>query len=111
MKYIISESRLEDIFEKYMDSNFDLKYNPKTREFRSRVGEPFGDLIKGRFYYGSYSMEYFLNVMFGDITNDLLDDYLRKRFPDIGIKGVEWWPPLLKKFLSIYEYEIYYKWE
>jgi hypothetical protein len=27
--------------------------------------------------------------MFGDITNDLLDDYLRKRFPDIGIKGVE----------------------
>ena len=89
MKYIISESRLDDIFEKYMDSNFDLKYNPTTKEFRSRVGEPFGDLIKGRFYYGSYSMEYFLNVMFGDITNDLLDDYLRKRFPDIGLRGVE----------------------
>jgi hypothetical protein len=52
-------------------------------------GETFGDLIKGRFYYGSYSTEYYLNVMFGDITNDLLDDYLRKRFPDIGIKGVE----------------------
>jgi hypothetical protein len=34
-------------------------------------------------------MELFLNTMFGDITNDLLDDYLRKRFPDIGIKGVE----------------------
>lgn len=89
MKYIISESRLEDIFEKYMDSNFDLKYNPMEAEFRSQVGEPFGELIKGRFYYWNYSMEYFLNVMFGDITNDLLDDYLRKRFPDIGIKGVE----------------------
>jgi len=89
MKYIISEGRLEDLFEKYMNSNFDLKYNPKTHEFRSRVGESFGDLIKGRFYYGSYSTEYYLNVMFGDITNDLLDDYLRKRFPDIGIKGVE----------------------
>jgi hypothetical protein len=98
MKYIIRESRLEDIFEKYMESNFDLKYNPKTNEFRSRVGEKFGemyggetfgDLIKGRFYYGSYSTELFLNTMFGDITNDLLDDYLRKKFPDIGIKGVE----------------------
>ena len=89
MKYIISEGRLEDLFEKYMNSNFDLKYNPKTHEFRSRVGESFGDLIKGRFYYGSYSMELFLNTMFGDITNDLLDDYLRKKFPDIGIKGVE----------------------
>jgi hypothetical protein len=89
MKYIIRESRLEDIFEKYMESNFDLKYNPMTHEFRSRVGDTFGDLINGRFYYGSYSTELFLNTMFGDITNDLLDDYLRKRFPDIGIKGVE----------------------
>ena len=89
MKYIIRESRLEGLFERYMDSYFDLKYNPKTNEFRSRVGDTFGDLIKGRFYYGSYSTEYYLNVMFGDITNDLLDDYLRKRFPDIGIKGVE----------------------
>ena len=89
MKYIIRESRLEGLFERYMDSYFDLKYNPMTREFRSRVGDTFGDLIKGRFYYGSYSMELFLNTMFGDITNDLLDDYLRKRFPDIGIKGVE----------------------
>ena len=89
MKYIIRESRLEGLFERYMDSYFDLKYNPKTNEFRSRVGDTFGDLIKGRFYYGSYSMELFLNTMFGDITNDLLDDYLRKKFPDIGIKGVE----------------------
>jgi hypothetical protein len=89
MRYVITESRLYDIFEKYMDSQYDLKYNPTTKVFWGGNGEPFGDLIKGRFYYGSYSMEYFLNVMFGDITNDLLDDYLRKRFPDIGIKGVE----------------------
>jgi hypothetical protein len=96
MKYIIRESRLEYLFEKFMDSTFDLRYNPKTHEFRSRLGESFGDLINGRFYYGSYSTEYFLNVeprmlerMFGDITNDLLYDYLRKRFPDIDIRGVE----------------------
>ena len=89
MKYIISEGRLEDLFEKFMDLNFDLRYNPKTHEFRSRLGESFGDLINGRFYYGSYSTEYFLNRMFGDITNDLLYDYLRKRFPDIDIRGVE----------------------
>jgi hypothetical protein len=54
MKYIIRESRLEDIFEKFMDSYFDLKYNPYSKQFRSRVGGSFGDLIKGRFYYGSY---------------------------------------------------------
>ena len=89
MKYIIRESRLEGLFERYMDSYFELKYNPMTREFRSRVGDTFGDLINGRFYYGSYSTELFLNTMFGDITNDLLDDYLRKRFPDIDIRGVE----------------------
>jgi len=89
MKYIIRESRLEGLFERYMDSYFDLKYNPMTREFRSRVGDTFGDLINGRFYYGSYSTELFLNTMFGDITNDLLDDYLRKRFPDVDIRGVE----------------------
>jgi hypothetical protein len=89
MKYIISEGRLGNLFEKFMDSTFDLRYNPKTHEFRSRVGESFGDLINGRFYYGSYSTEYFLNRMFGDITNDLLYDYLRKRFPDIDIRGVE----------------------
>jgi hypothetical protein len=89
MKYIIRESRLEDIFEKFMDSYFDLKYNPYSKQFRSRVGESFGDLIKGRFYYGSYSKEFFLNRVFGDITNDLLDNYLRKKFPDIGIQGVE----------------------
>jgi len=89
MKYIIRESRLEGLFERYMDSYFELKYNPMTREFRSRVGDTFGDLINGRFYYGSYSTELFLNTMFGDITNDLLDDYLRKRFPDVDIRGVE----------------------
>ena len=89
MKYIIRESRLEGLFERYMDSYFDLKYDPMTREFRSRVGDTFGDLINGRFYYGSYSTELFLNTMFGDITNDLLDDYLSKRFPDVDIRGVE----------------------
>ena len=47
MKYIIRESRLEGLFERYMDSYFDLKYNPMTREFRSRVGDTFGDLING----------------------------------------------------------------
>lgn len=89
MKYIIRESRLEYLFEKFMDSYFDLKYNPMTHEFRSRVGETFGDLINGRFYYGSYSKEFFLNRVFGDITNDLLDNYLMKKFPDVDIRGVE----------------------
>ena len=36
----------------------------------------------------TYSLSY-QTVLFGDITNDLLDNYLRKKFPDVDIRGVE----------------------
>jgi len=45
MKYIIRESRLEDIFEKYMESNFDLfsissKIRQATFDSTFFVGKP-----------------------------------------------------------------------
>jgi hypothetical protein len=37
MKYIITESRLQDIFDRYMESTYDLRYYSEAREFRAKV--------------------------------------------------------------------------
>ena len=42
-----------------------------------------------KFYYGDYKTEYLLNGMFGELTNELLLYYLRERFPDVNIDGIE----------------------
>lgn len=91
MRYIIAESRLDEIFEKYMESTYDLRYYHATREFRvkERLGEIFGDLWEQRFYYSYRSDEELLKGMFGNVTNKLLLSYLRKKFPKEGIMGIE----------------------
>ena len=96
MKYIISENRLVGIFENFMESQYDLRYDKSTREFISGDGEIFGYLLfnsmkhkSKHFYYGDYKTEYSLTEMFGELTNELLLHYLRERFPDIKIDGIE----------------------
>lgn len=91
MRYIITESRLDKIFEKYMESTYDLHYYSESREFRVKVrwGEIFGDLWEQRFYYSYRSDEELLKGMFGNVTNKLLLDYLRKKFPKVVIMGIE----------------------
>lgn len=91
MRYIITESRLQDIFDRYMESTYDLHYYYATREFRvkERLGKIFGDLWENRFYYGNSLEENLLKAMFGDATNKLLLIYLRKKFPNVEINGVE----------------------
>ena len=91
MKYIIMESRLEDLFERYMESTYDLKFYNATREFRikERLGRIFGDLWEQRFYYGNSLEENLLKSMFGEGTNKLLLFYLRKKFPNLEIDGIE----------------------
>ena len=91
MKYIISESRLQDIFDRYMELTYDLRYYSEDREFRvkERRGYIFGDFWEQRFFYAYLSDEEFLKSMFGEDTNKLLLNYLRKKFPDIEIDGVE----------------------
>jgi hypothetical protein len=91
MKYIIKESRLQDIFDRYMESTYDLYYYSDTREFRmkERLGRIFGDLWEQRFYYGNNLEENSLKAMFGDATNKLLLNYLRRKFPNVEINGVE----------------------
>ena len=89
MRYIISESRLERIFNDYMDSVYDLTYDSAPREFVDKNGEVFGLTIQHQFYYADYPTEYTLNEMFGELTNELLVHYLRERFPDVRIDGIE----------------------
>jgi hypothetical protein len=91
MRYIISESRLDDIFERYMESTYDLRYYSEAREFRVKVrwGDIFGDLWEQRFYYGNSFEENLLKSMFGPITNRLMVNYLRKKFPNVEIEGIE----------------------
>ena len=95
MRYIINESRLYDIFEKYMESTYDLHYYYATREFRvkERLGNIFGDFWEDRFFYAYESDEEYLKAMFGDDTNKLLLTYLRKKFPNVGIRGIGNSPP------------------
>jgi len=38
-------------------------------------------------------LERYLKAMFGDDTNKLLLTYLRKKFPEVGIRGVGNSPP------------------
>lgn len=91
MRYIITESRLQDIFDRYMESMYDLHYYSEAREFRVKVrwGDIFGDLWEQKFYYAYRSDEELLKSMFGDATNKLLLTYLRKKFPEVRIRGIE----------------------
>ena len=89
MEYIISENRLERIFKNYMDSQYDLTYDSKPREFVDKNGEVFGLTIQHQFYYADYKTAYPLNEMFGELTYELLIHYLRERFPDLKIDGIE----------------------
>jgi len=93
MKYIISENRLQNIFDIFMDSQYGLTYNPKNREFRTERGSIFGDFWEQRFLYAYLSDEGYLKAMFGDDVNKLLLTYLRKKFPEVGIRGIGNSPP------------------
>lgn len=92
MRYIITESRLEDIFDRYMELTYDLKYYPKSREFKLPSGSVYGDLYERRFFYAYDSDEELLKGMFGNNTTKLLLSYLRNKFPELGIMGIsnEW---------------------
>ena len=96
MEYTISENRLRNLFVNYMDSQYELRYVKSTREFVDKDGEIFGyplfntmEYKSKNFYYGDYKTEYLLNGMFGELTNELLLYYLRERFPDVNIDGIE----------------------
>ena len=95
MKYIITESRLYDIFERYMESTYDLRYYSEAREFRVKVrwGHIFGDFWEQRFFYSYRSDEELLKSMFGEDVNKLLLTYLRNKFPEVGIRGIGNSPP------------------
>ena len=86
MKYIISESRLYDIFEKYVDSQYGLVWVKRLNQFNLPDGEPFGNIFEKHFYYEDKNL---LRSMFGDKADELMFAYIRKRFPNVRITGAE----------------------
>ena len=89
MKLIITENRMYNVFVKYMDSQYDLSYNIRTREFIDKDNDVFGYVGGGVFYYGGLSTELNLEGFFGNKTNKMLKTYLRDRFPDTHIYSIE----------------------
>lgn len=89
MKYIISESRLDDVFEKYIDSQYDLVWDKRLKQFNLPNGDLFGDIFEKHFYFEDTTDKSILRSMFGDNVDKLMFDYIRKRFPKVKINGVE----------------------
>ena len=91
MKYVIRESMVRNVFKKYMDSQYELKYNHSTREIINLNNEEiFGFIFsRGKFYHRDFSQELFLEGLFGPNMNKLLLDYLNEIFPEVNILSVE----------------------
>lgn len=89
MKLIITENKLYSVFVKYMDSQMDLSYNIRSKEFIDKNNKSFGWLNGHQFLYGELSDELSLKGFFGSKTNKMLLTYLRDRFPDTTIHSIE----------------------
>ena len=96
MKYIITEDRLQNVFNRFIKTIYeDIIYNSATKEFIStKDGDVLGYVLyprfgDGHFFYADYSIERYINLMFGDRTNELLMTYLNSNFPGVNIKGIE----------------------
>ena len=98
MRYVITESRLYDIFEKYVDSQYGLVWVKRLNQFNLPNGEPFGNIFDGdpfgtifekHFYYADTTDKYLLRSMFGDNADKLMFAYIRKKFPNVRITGAE----------------------
>lgn len=88
MKLIITENKLYNVFEKYMDSQYDLSYNIKTREFIDKDNNAFGYSFGLKFYYGDLPTQLSLEGFFGNKTNKMLKTYLNDKFPDTPIYSI-----------------------
>jgi hypothetical protein len=89
MKLIITESKLYNVFVKYMDSQMDLSYNIRSREFIDKDNHSFGWLNGTVFMFGELSDQHNLEDLFGHKTSRMLLSYLRDRFPDSPINFIE----------------------
>jgi hypothetical protein len=89
MKLIITENKLYNVFVKYMDSQYDLSYNIRTREFIDKDNNVFGYVSLRTFYYADLSTELMLEGFFANKTNMMLKTYLNDKFPDTRIHSID----------------------
>lgn len=83
MKIIITENKLYNIFEKYMDS-YNLSFDENEREFIDKKGNRFGWMAQVIFRT-KQSTKDSLSAMFGDNVYRMLKTYLINRFPEVDI--------------------------
>jgi hypothetical protein len=66
-----------------------LVYNKRLKQFETSDGEDFGDVFEKHFYYSDTTDRNLLETMFGDTSEKLMFDYIRRRFPKVKIVCVE----------------------
>lgn len=102
MKYEINYERLKRVFHNYMEENYGLVYESHDFLIRDRDGDLFaiidnrdGDIFaiidnrNDHFYFYDTEDDNGLTGFFGDNTYELLLDYLREKFPQLEISGIE----------------------
>jgi hypothetical protein len=83
------QDRLQEIFDKFMDENYDLVFDDTDNDFYDKTLRPIGWVggINNNFYY--YPQHFnTVHGMFGDKMISLTRNYMIKRFPDLGIGKV-----------------------
>jgi hypothetical protein len=89
MYYKFDQDRILNFFDRYMDIHYDLSYDHSTREFKTKFDKVYGYIMDRIFYYSDYEIELEMNQIFGENANEMLYDYLIKRFPNLKIHGIE----------------------
>jgi len=85
MKYIISENKMLDLMDKFLN----LSYDSKTKEFYSGdIDDVIGYKSGNGFTYSTYRKEDILHSFFGKKTNEILLSYLNKKFPELNIRMI-----------------------
>jgi hypothetical protein len=83
------QNRLQEIFDKFMDENYDLVFDDTDNDFYDKTLRPIGWVGGISNQFNLYPQHYnTIKGMFGNRFRELTHNYLTKKFPDMGIGGV-----------------------
>lgn len=90
MKLIISENRLYNLFSKYIDSTYNLKYDREVKRFYDEDNDDeFGFISFNVFWFWDEDIKNRVESIFGENTDQFMYEYLRTKFPNVYIESVE----------------------